>query len=88
MNFFQDITTAARKLAMNVIGQCAGNLEPGIKKFILSSMSGDGSPSNHQIDYHEVIYDIYRCAPEALSQIVPYLTKELLVITIVLLPPS
>ncbi|KAJ9563026.1 hypothetical protein OSB04_008186 [Centaurea solstitialis] len=73
----KDITTAARRLAMNVIGQCAGKLEPGIKQFILSSMSGDSTPSNAQIDYHEVIYDIYRCAPHALSKIVKYLTREL-----------
>ncbi|XP_024988327.1 sister chromatid cohesion protein PDS5 homolog B-like isoform X2 [Cynara cardunculus var. scolymus] len=73
----KDITTAARRLAMNVIGQCAGKLEPGIKQFILSSMSGDSSPSNPQIDYHEVIYDIYQCAPHALSRIVSYLTQEL-----------
>lgn len=62
---------------MKVIGQCAGKLEPGIKQFILSSMSG---PSNQDIDYHEVIYDIYCCAPQTLKKIVPNLTKELLVI--------
>ncbi|KAI3745336.1 hypothetical protein L1987_58447 [Smallanthus sonchifolius] len=70
----KDISKAARKLGMNVIGQCAGKLEPGIKQFILSSMSGS---SNHHIDYHEVIYDIYRCAPQALKKIVPNLTREL-----------
>ncbi|CAI9279977.1 unnamed protein product [Lactuca saligna] len=74
----KDITAAARMLAMNVIKQSAGILEPGIKKFILSSMSGDHSSSNPQIDYHEVIYDIYRCAPQALSKIVPNLKRELL----------
>lgn len=68
---------AARKLAMNVIGQCAGKLEPVIKHFIVKSMSGEESSS--QIDYHEIIYDIYRCAPQALTGIVPYLTGELLV---------
>ncbi|XP_023738214.1 sister chromatid cohesion protein PDS5 homolog A isoform X1 [Lactuca sativa] len=74
----KDITAAARMLAMNVIKQSAGILEPGIKKFILSSMSGDNSSSNPQIDYHEVIYDIYRCAPQVLSKIVPNLKRELL----------
>lgn len=66
---------------MNVIGKNAGQLEAGIKQFVLSSMSGDISPSTPHIDYHDVIYDIYRCAPQSLSQIVPYLTRELLVIT-------
>ncbi|XP_048323371.1 sister chromatid cohesion protein PDS5 homolog A [Ziziphus jujuba] len=72
-----DITMAARRLAMNVIEQCAGKLEAGIKQFLVSSMSGD-SKSNYQIDYHEVIYDVYRCAPQILSGVVPYLTGELL----------
>ncbi|XP_024982599.1 sister chromatid cohesion protein PDS5 homolog A [Cynara cardunculus var. scolymus] len=72
------ITTAARRLAMNVIGQCAGKLEPCIKQFIVQSMSGESSPLISQIDYHEVIYDVYRCAPQALAGIVPYLIGELL----------
>ncbi|KAJ9566892.1 hypothetical protein OSB04_002858 [Centaurea solstitialis] len=76
------ITTAARRLAMNVIGQCAGKLEPCIKQFIVQSMSGESSPLISQIDYHEVIYDIYRCAPQALAGIVPYLIGELLTDTI------
>lgn len=65
---------------MNVIKQCAGKLEAGIKQFLVSSMSGDSRPENSQIDYHEVIYDIYCCAPQILSGVVPYLTGELLVI--------
>lgn len=65
---------------MNVIEQCSGKLEPGIKQFLISSMSGDNR-SDCQIDYHEVIYDIYRCAPQVLSGVVPYLTGELLVST-------
>ncbi|XP_071689759.1 sister chromatid cohesion protein PDS5 homolog A isoform X3 [Rutidosis leptorrhynchoides] len=72
------ITTAARKLAMNVIRQCAGKLEPGIKQFIVKSMSGEASTSSSQLDYHEVIFDIYRCAPQALTGVVPYLSGELL----------
>uniref|UniRef100_A0A5B7AN91 Sister chromatid cohesion protein PDS5 B n=2 Tax=Davidia involucrata TaxID=16924 RepID=A0A5B7AN91_DAVIN len=72
-----DFTMAARRLAMNVIEHCSGKLEPGIKQFLISSMSGDRS-LNSQIDYHEVIYDIYRCAPQILSGVVPYLTGELL----------
>ncbi|XP_071707442.1 sister chromatid cohesion protein PDS5 homolog A-like [Rutidosis leptorrhynchoides] len=74
----KDINTAARKLAMKVIGQCSEIIEPSIKKFVISSMSEDESSSIHQIDSHEVIYDIYSCAPQILSDIVPYLTKELL----------
>ena len=71
---------AARRLSINVIEQCAGKLEPGIKQFLISSMSGDSRSLNGQMDYHEIIYDIYRCAPQILSGVVPYLTGELLVI--------
>ncbi|KAD4982238.1 hypothetical protein E3N88_18909 [Mikania micrantha] len=70
----KDVSMAARRLGMKVIGQCAGKLETGIRQFVLSSIS---DPSNHHIDYHEVIYDIYHCAPQVLKKIVPYLTKEL-----------
>ncbi|CAI9270247.1 unnamed protein product [Lactuca saligna] len=72
------ITMAARRLAMNVIAQCAGKLEPGIKQFILKSMSSEGNSVLSQIDYHEIIYNIYRSAPQALVGIVPYITGELL----------
>ncbi|XP_076925965.1 sister chromatid cohesion protein PDS5 homolog A-like isoform X2 [Bidens hawaiensis] len=72
-------TTAARKLAMSVIGQCAVKLEPGIKHVIVKSMSGEAASSSlSQINYHEIIYDIYRCAPQALAGIIPYLSGELL----------
>ncbi|KAG8649135.1 hypothetical protein MANES_08G068700v8 [Manihot esculenta] len=73
-----DVSSAARRLAMNVIEQCAGKLEPGIKQFLVSSISGDNRSENCQIDYHEVIYDVYCCAPQILSGVVPYLTGELL----------
>lgn len=71
---------AARRLAMNVIQQCAGKLEPGIKQFLLSLMSGDSKLVNSQVEYHAVIYDLYCCAPQALSGVLPYMTGELLVI--------
>ncbi|KAI7740319.1 hypothetical protein M8C21_028104 [Ambrosia artemisiifolia] len=74
------ITMAARKLAMSVIRQCAGKLEPGIKHVIVKSMSGEASSSaSFHIDHHEIIYDIYRCAPQALAGIIPYLSGELMI---------
>lgn len=79
--FFQDFSLAARRLAMDVIGQCAGNLEPCIKQFLVSSLSGDSTCLNNSVDYHEVIYDVYQCAPQILYGIVPYITGELLVST-------
>ncbi|CAK9156797.1 unnamed protein product [Ilex paraguariensis] len=74
----KDITMAGRRLAMNVIEHCAGKLEPGIKQFLMSSMSGDSRSLKREIDYREVIYDIYRCAPQILLGVVPYLIGELL----------
>ncbi|KAI3495222.1 hypothetical protein L1887_37458 [Cichorium endivia] len=44
------IIMAARRLAMNVMAQCAEKLEPGIKQFILKSMSGEGNSVISQID--------------------------------------
>ncbi|XP_010538450.1 PREDICTED: sister chromatid cohesion protein PDS5 homolog A-A-like isoform X2 [Tarenaya hassleriana] len=73
-----DVTAAARKLAMKVIEQCAPKLGSDIKQFLITSMSGDSSLSNRQIDYHEVIYDLYCCAPQTLTGVAPYLTGDLL----------
>ncbi|CAL5345505.1 unnamed protein product [Camellia sinensis] len=73
-----DVAMAARKLAMNVIEHCSVKLEPGVRQFLISSMSGDSKSLNGQIDYHEIIYDVYRCAPQILSGVVPFLTGELL----------
>lgn len=74
------MTAAARRVAMNVIEHCAGKLEPGIKQFLVSSMSGDNSSLKPEINYHGVLYNIYCCAPQVLSGVVPFLTGELLVI--------
>ncbi|PPD71902.1 hypothetical protein GOBAR_DD31200 [Gossypium barbadense] len=72
------VTQAARRLAMNVIEQCSKKLEAGIKQILISVMSGDNQLIKSEIDYHEVIYGIYHCAPQILSGVVPYLTGELL----------
>ncbi|KAL1214039.1 putative sister chromatid cohesion protein PDS5 [Cardamine amara subsp. amara] len=77
-NILMMLDDAARRLAMKVIEQCVPKVESDIKQFLISSMSGDSRFSSSQIDYHEVIYDLYRCAPQALSGVAPYLTGELL----------
>ncbi|KAG1327428.1 hypothetical protein COCNU_01G013620 [Cocos nucifera] len=73
-----DYSMAARRLAMNVIECCAGKLEPCILQFLISTMSGNNSYLNKSLDYCEVIYDVYQCAPQILSGIIPYITGELL----------
>lgn len=75
----QGVSMASRRLAMNVLESCAAKLEPVIKEFLVSSISGDSEPSNEEIDYHEVIYDLYKSAPQLLAGVIPYLTGELLV---------
>ncbi|KAL2571387.1 hypothetical protein GLYMA_17G005500v4 [Glycine max] len=72
------VNMASRRLAMNVIQQCVGKLEPIIKQFLLSLMSGDSKPVNSQVEYHGIIYDLYCCAPQILSGVLPYVTGELL----------
>ncbi|KZV51246.1 hypothetical protein F511_05903 [Dorcoceras hygrometricum] len=74
----ENVNPAARRLAMNVIERSVGKLEPGIKQVLISSMSGDKKFLNSEINYHGVLYDVYRCAPQILSGVVPYLTGELL----------
>ncbi|KAI3870579.1 hypothetical protein MKX03_022772 [Papaver bracteatum] len=73
-----DVSAAARRVGMKVIELCAVKLEPCIKQLLVPLMSGDGTSSTSNFDYHEVIYDIYRCAPQILSGIIPHLTGELL----------
>lgn len=63
-----------------MVEHCAGKLESGIKQFLMSSMSGDSRSLKPEINYHAVLHNIYRSAPQILSGIVPYLTGELLVI--------
>ncbi|XP_041993730.1 sister chromatid cohesion protein PDS5 homolog A-like isoform X1 [Salvia splendens] len=74
----KDITIAARRLAMNVVERCAEKLEPGVKQFLVSSMSGDSRSLKPEMNYHAVLYNIYQSAPQILSGVVPYLTGELL----------
>ncbi|EPS60029.1 hypothetical protein M569_14775, partial [Genlisea aurea] len=73
-----DVNMAARRMAGNVIQKCAGKLEPSIKQFLLSSMSGDYKNPPHEISYHGVLYNVFLYAPQIVSGVVPYLTGELL----------
>lgn len=62
---------------MDVIKRTAEKLESEVKQFLISSISGVGKSSDNNLDYHEVIYDIYHCAPNILLGVIPYLTVEL-----------
>ncbi|XP_078443131.1 binding protein isoform X2 [Wolffia australiana] len=73
-----DDSTAARKLAMNIIERCAAKLEPSLKQFLISIMSGDDVSSSATLDHHAVIHNIYTYAPQILNEVIPYITGELL----------
>ncbi|PWA84097.1 Agenet-like domain-containing protein [Artemisia annua] len=73
----KDITPAARRLAMSVIKECAGQLEPGIEQFILSPKSKENRYSNPEFDYREFLYDIFCCTPPTLLKVLQRVTEEL-----------
>ncbi|EPS67178.1 hypothetical protein M569_07597, partial [Genlisea aurea] len=74
----KDVNRAAKRVVGNVIRKCAAKLEPSIKQFLVSSISGDRKTPQHGISYHGVLYNVYCCAPQVVSEVVPYLTGELL----------
>ncbi|WVY92603.1 hypothetical protein V8G54_031691 [Vigna mungo] len=74
----RDVSGAARKLSLSIVQQCMEKLEPSIKQFLLSLISGDSQEMNSQVQYDEVIYDLYRCAPQILYEVFPYVTRELM----------
>jgi hypothetical protein len=78
VDFAKKVTTnPARKLAHSVIEHSTGKIEPHIKKFLTSSLVGDGSSSNDQVDHHEIILDVYQCAPKVIKVVAPFITGEL-----------
>lgn len=66
---------------MSIVQQCIEKLKPSIKQFLLSLISGDSEEMNSQVQYDEVIYDLYCCAPQILYEVFPYVTRELMVNT-------
>lgn len=78
----QEVSTAAHKLAVSVVEKCVDKLEPYVQRFLTSVMlEGKSLKSGLHCDCHEIIYEIYCCAPQMLLAVIPNLTQELLVIT-------
>lgn len=76
----QEVSAAAHKLAVAVVEKCADKLEPYVQRFLTSVMlEGKVLDSGLHEDYHEVIYEIYCCAPQMLLAVIPNLTQELVV---------
>ncbi|KAF3796619.1 Sister chromatid cohesion PDS5-like protein A [Nymphaea thermarum] len=73
----KDISSAGRRLAVNVIKQCAVKLEPCINKLLISALSRTASSQNGHFDHHEAIFEIYCGAPQILHGVVAYMIEEL-----------
>ncbi|XP_031479446.1 sister chromatid cohesion protein PDS5 homolog A-like isoform X2 [Nymphaea colorata] len=73
-----DISSAGQELAISVIEQCAGKLEPYINQFLISAISRNARSQSSCFNHHEIIYDIYRCSPQFLRGVTPYMLEELL----------
>jgi sister-chromatid-cohesion protein PDS5 len=61
-----------------VVENSADNLEPYVRTFLtLVILEGRGLQTGLKKDYHEIIYEIYSCAPQMLLAVLPYLKEEL-----------
>lgn len=75
----RNVSPAARKLAISVVQHCAEKLEPFVQRFLTSVMfENKTARTDLQEDYHEIIFEIYQCAPQMLLAVIPNLTQELL----------
>lgn len=78
-NLLKEEKGASFRLAVSVIQNCPGKLEPVIRRFLTSSILNRNS-STYELNryYHEIILEIYQCAPQILIAVIPNLTQELL----------
>ncbi|XP_008785877.2 sister chromatid cohesion protein PDS5 homolog A [Phoenix dactylifera] len=67
------------RLAVSIIQNCAGKLEPLIRCFLTSSiLNRDASTYELNKYYHKIILEIFQCAPQILIAVIPNLTQELI----------
>ncbi|XP_059630755.1 sister chromatid cohesion protein PDS5 homolog B isoform X2 [Cornus florida] len=72
-------STASSRLAVSVIQNCADELEPFVCGFLVSCISDrDAVGSEIKECYHEIIFEIFQCAPRMLLAVIPNLSQELL----------
>eukprot|EP00250_Pteridium_aquilinum_P017571 c23690_g1_i1 orf=2-3739(-) len=72
------VSSAAHKLAVGVVRHCAEKLEPYVQRLLTSVMlEGRTAEIDLHADYHDIIHEIYQCAPEMLLAVIPNLTQEL-----------
>lgn len=80
----QDTASASSQLAVSVIQTCTEKLEPLVCAFLTSCiLDRDAVESELKEFYHEIIFRIFECAPQMLLAVIPNLTQELLVCSLV-----
>eukprot|EP00250_Pteridium_aquilinum_P011433 c20066_g1_i1 orf=108-4985(-) len=73
------VSKAGNTLARGVFEQCAEQLRPHVEAFLTSLMSEKKSSKKRwRESYHDLIFEIYTCAPTLLVPWIPKLTDELL----------
>lgn len=78
--FCEQEGSAARKLAIAVVERSADKLEPYVRSFLTSVMvEGKSFKSGLHKDHHQVISELYGCAPQLLSGVTPNINDELVV---------
>ncbi|KAK9167589.1 hypothetical protein Scep_002780 [Stephania cephalantha] len=72
-------TSASFKLAVSVIENASEKLEPFVQGYLTSAiLDRDSIQSELKELHHDVIYEIFQCAPQMLNAVIPNLTHELL----------
>ncbi|KAJ6939281.1 sister chromatid cohesion protein PDS5 [Populus alba x Populus x berolinensis] len=72
-------TPAASQLAASVIQTCEEKLEPFVCGFLTSCfVDRDAVESELKEFYHEILFQVFQCAPHMLLGVIPNLTQELL----------
>lgn len=76
----QGVPCASYQLAVSIIQNCAEKLEPFICGFLTNCILNRDAVENELKEfYHEIIFQIFQCAPQMLLTVIPNLTHELLV---------
>ncbi|KAH7567871.1 hypothetical protein JRO89_XS07G0171100 [Xanthoceras sorbifolium] len=76
----KDVPSAASQLAVSVIQSCVGQLEPLVCGFLSSCfLDRDAVGSELKEFYHEIMFEIFQCAPQMILAVIPNLIQELLV---------
>ncbi|XP_059435125.1 sister chromatid cohesion protein PDS5 homolog B isoform X2 [Corylus avellana] len=73
------VPSASYKLAVSIIQNCAEKLEPYVCGFLTACILDRDAVENELKEfYHEIIFELFQCAPQMLLAIIPNLTHELL----------